>query len=678
MSRAPHMFEAFKRHGRYYTNIVWRNAISPLAKFKRTMLSTSEKLKQQITHSRSFRIVRWIMRLRVMRRIGRFVKLFYQSHPVISVLIIVLIFLIVYDVFKFWDEISAMWTWASNLSEETWLLSATAVISIIVLFAWMIYAPILLIVLSLIILFILIISLIIVMFGGDLSQQICDLLGVSRKKKAVEYIALGMGGVIAAIVAAAFTRRANAEERSNKLIEKGHDDVRFQGIVGDLGNKAVTVRITAFNRFFYLAEKEQESREKTDKFRRDVFEILCSHLCTISSIKFKSSKNPKHHIERQTLFDILFKYKFKSIDKKQNLMPSELSIDLRNVHFDKLDLVEANLSSVNLSGANLSGTDLSGADLSGADLSNADLSDVNLSGAKISGATLLNADLSNANLSGAKISKARLVDANLSGADLSGAELQRVNLSGAKLLRADLSGARLQRVNLSGAKLWRANFLAANLSGAKLSRAKLSVADLSRANLTNADLSDANFSKANLSGTNLSGAYLTNANFNHSTLINANLSQTRVIEAHINNTHPSSVNFEHANLIHSEFIGARLPRANFRHATFMEPIYKKGDKGQYEQTDKGANFEGARLQNANMRDVNLSETNFKSAKLQQAQFNKYSNLLLLSSIDKADFSGATVDDQPITKNHLPSGKGKAKLYNTAFTWRRLWDRLWGN
>ena len=151
----------------------------------------------------------------------------------------------------------------------------------------------------------------------------------------------------------------------------------------------------------------------------------------------------------------------------------------------------------------------------------------------------------------------------------------------------------------------------------------------------------ANFSDANLSGADLTSADLTYANFRNSTIKKANFNNVSVDTFHINMVHPS-VNFERATLTHSTFIGALLYNVNFKHAIFME-------------NNIGINFEGACLQNTDMRDANLSGTNFKSADLQQAQFNKYSHLSLLSSVDKANFRQATVDGRPITKNDIPSG-----------------------
>ena len=249
------------------------------------------------------------------------------------------------------------------------------------------------------------------------------------------------------------------------MIRKGNDDVRFQGIVRDLGHNRATVRITAFYRFLYLAEKKQDTYQKTKKLRQDIFEILCGCLRGMSSktLNVRRDKH-KYQIERQALFDILFKGKFRGDrEDKKNFVPSKFFTDLHMVYLAKLDLSGANLLGVILSGANLSGADLSGADLSGANLSDADLSGADLSGANLSGTNLLDADFSRANLSRVTLSNTNLSGAVFSGADFSGtifsnanpskSDLSNTDLSDTDLLKTDLSNANLQKAQLKGANL---------------------------------------------------------------------------------------------------------------------------------------------------------------------------------------------------------------------------------
>ena len=303
-------------------------------------------------------------------------------------------------------------------------------------------------------------------FNWDIPTLLYDWLGTKEDKakhETLKFIGFGIGGVLATIGAVAFNRRATAQieaskaqTQHNELIEKENDNKRFQNLINDLGHGQVTVRITTFYRFYYMAKKEQKSPEQTNQFRKDVFEILCAYLRIISNVTPDSAKENEHQMERQTLFDILFKEKFKN--KHNSIMDNDFSADLRNIYFDKMDLSDANLSRANLSLANLLKANLFGADLSGAKLTR-----TNLSGANLTGARLLRARLSDTNLS----------DARLLGANLSGSLLFHTNLSGANLFGANLSKTSSTRANLSNV-----NLFGANLSGAGLRNAQLKGVDL--------------------------------------------------------------------------------------------------------------------------------------------------------------------------------------------------------
>ena len=361
-----------------------------------------------------------------------------------------------------------------------------------------------------------------VVFNTEESVKIAQGLGANKdfiylnKKETIKLIALGMSGVVAAIVAAVVNRRADAQDDNNELVQKGHDDTRFQNIVRDLGHGRANVRISAFYRFYYLASKKIQS----DKFRQDVFEILCACLRTISSgaSHVKKSKH-EYDIERQALLDVLFKGKFKGNPKKRrNLVPSEFLADLHGAHFDNLNLSNADLSNANLSGTNLSGTNLSkanllDANLSGANLWGADLSGANLSGANLLGVYFLDADLSDADLS----------DADFSGANLSGANLSNTNLSGANLSNTILPSIKFSGANLSGVNLSFHNLKGANLSGANLSVSNFSEADFSGANLSGANFLGSNLSKASFSDSNLSYFRLWYAKYLQANFANINL-----------------------------------------------------------------------------------------------------------------------------------------------------------
>ena len=328
-----------------------------------------------------------------------------------------------------------------------------------------------------------------IIFSECIFEIISGWLGTQKNKtKSLEFIGIGMGGVLAAIGAVAFSRRADAQARNNELIEKGHINDRFQHAATNLGHVKRRVRITSFYQFYYLAKVSEYD------FRKGIFDILCDHLRHITSGQFYNDKNEGKDIitnECQTLLNILFKPEYKPVF-------DEFYAKLENINLTRANLSSANLLTANLRNANLSDINLSDANLSSADLS----------GAYLSSAYLSSANLSSANLTGTYLVNANLSDANLSDAYLAGANLSGANLSGANLLSANLSGTNLTGANLSNAYL----------SGANISNAYLIEVDLSNARFPNkgfikldrptANVSDSLLSNANLSGTNFMGVQL--------------------------------------------------------------------------------------------------------------------------------------------------------------------------
>ena len=326
-----------------------------------------------------------------------------------------------------------------------------------------------------------------VMISEYMLELASGLLGTKCDRvKTLSSIGYGMGGILAVIGATAIHRRANAEAEDNRLTEKGHDNKRFQNMVNDLGHDKVTVRVVTFYRFYYMAKKKQKTQKKTNDFRKDVFEILCSYLRAISNVIPDLNKENEHQMERQALSNVLFKEKFKS--KSESIMDDDFVADLQNIDFNNMDFSNANLSN---------------ADLSSADLSNVDFSDAKLRHANLRHAKLRRAKLSNTDMSDADLARANLARAYLVHTDLTNAKLVRANLARAIFYLADFSGARLTNANLSKTNLSHENLSGVSLSGANLSEVDLSDADLSNAKLMRANLSGANLQKTQLKGVNL-------------------------------------------------------------------------------------------------------------------------------------------------------------------------------
>ena len=190
------------------------------------------------------------------------------------------------------------------------------------------------------------IILLITIFSENVGIVIEKLLGSQIKKDTIKFIAFGIVGILAIINAVLINRRTYTQENKN-------DDYRFQHLTNNLGHKKSTVRVASFNRFYYLALKDEKKEDK--KLIEDIFEILCSTLRVMSSGAPLAAKERHEYLtESQILFDILFKGKFKSNSQKKGLVNNDPKSDLRNVHFVGIDFSDANLSNADFREANFS------------------------------------------------------------------------------------------------------------------------------------------------------------------------------------------------------------------------------------------------------------------------------------------------------------------------------------
>ena len=314
------------------------------------------------------------------------------------------------------------------------------------------------------------------------------------KSETLKFIGLGISGMVVAIGAIAFNRRADAEVTNNKLTEKGHINDRFQQATENLGHKELTVRIASFYQFYYLASKNMRTQKKTQEFRESIFEILCSYLRVLSHKIRDSKENEREYLDEefQTLFDILFKDKFKA--GEAILINHAVRPNLQRIHLPYIQALGANLSYTNLSHANLSDGIFIEANLSHTRLWHAKFPNALLMEANLSHADLLKADLSGASLSGANLSEADLSEAKFPKADLSGTNLSGANLSEANFTLADLSGTDLSGADLSGADLSGANFQDAHLKNVELQ----DVRSISKANFYGARVGDREISPKDL------------------------------------------------------------------------------------------------------------------------------------------------------------------------------------
>ena len=311
-------------------------------------------------------------------------------------------------------------------------------------------------------------------FGGETGTE---------KFRILEFIGVGMGGVLLAIGATIAHRRARAMEDAanaqakaadaqakaatqqtvaNEGAEDGRRQERLKNAIEHLGHESDSVRLGGAYELFHLAQD-------TEDLRQTALDILCAHIRrTTGEEGYREAHKRKPSEEVQSLLTLLF--------RQEHQVFTDRRIDLQ-------------------------GSWLNGAMLDRARLQRAELAGARLQGARLQEAQLQGANLTAAQLQGAYLSWAELQRASLIMTQLQGAFLARMHLQGANLHRAQLQGAFLTRTQLQGA-----NLDEAQLQGAGLVLTQLQGANLHEACLQGANLREAQLQGANLAGTQLQGA----------------------------------------------------------------------------------------------------------------------------------------------------------------------------
>ena len=276
------------------------------------------------------------------------------------------------------------------------------------------------------------------------------------KFRILEFIGVGMGGVLLAIGATIAHRRARAMEdtakaqvKANEGAEDGRRQERLKNAIEHLGHESDSVRLGGAYELFHLARD-------TEDLRQTVMDILCAHIRrTTGEDGYREKHEAEPSTEVQSLLTLLF--------IQEHGVFTGLHIDLQGSWLNGADLRSARLQGAHLTGAWLQGARLYEACLQGANLIRAQLQGAGLAEAQLQGAYLYKA-----HLQGADLFKACLQGAKLREAQLQGAELSEVHLQGAYLDEAQLQGAYLYKAHLQGVNLFRAHLQGAKLFGAHL------------------------------------------------------------------------------------------------------------------------------------------------------------------------------------------------------------------
>ena len=315
-----------------------------------------------------------------------------------------------------------------------------------------------------------------VMFCEPCAEWVGQRLGLYTKNKTLQFLGIGMGGVLLALQALMSYKRAKALEdtanaqaeaakaqakateeqaKANQNTEQGQRQERLKNAIEHLGHDKDSVRLGGAYELFHLAEETAEDKKD---LRQTVLDILCAHI-------------------RQTTGENAYREKYKS-------RPSEEIQSLLTLLFVQEHEVFKGCS-INLQGSWLNGVEISGARLW----------KVNLDGASLQRAALRSANLQEAQFYWARLQGADIIFAHLQEASLHCADLRVANLGGAELRGAYLTEARLQGASLIGTRLH-----GAYLGKACLHAANLSYAELQGAGLERAQLQETRLDKAILKG----------------------------------------------------------------------------------------------------------------------------------------------------------------------------------
>ena len=273
--------------------------------------------------------------------------------------------------------------------------------------------------------------LVIIMFLTCEGGVFAILLGTGSKKETIEFIAFGIGGLLAVMGAIAINDRARAQNRiadaqveNNKLVEKGHVNERFKSAIENLGRENQTARISAFYQLYYLAKGQQDMG-----FKNSIFEILCAHLRNLTQEKSYQEETGKDvpTEECKTLLTLLF-------GPTKETVFGEMQVNLKNVY---------------LKGANLKGVNFWASNLSGANFENVEFQHANLSFANLKNAILTGANFENTNLHYTVLRGANLENTIFIGVNFRGLEIENAHsIKGADFRWATMDGEPIAQKHL--------------------------------------------------------------------------------------------------------------------------------------------------------------------------------------------------------------------------------------
>lgn len=279
------------------------------------------------------------------------------------------------------------------------------------------------------------------------SLYICDLytFGISdRKDFFTVWIALFGAIGIAFNIYQNQKRTKNQEEQLEKqqtqidLQRKSQRDSRFSKGIELLGNDNESARTGAAYSLCFLA------KDYPNEFSQSVFDILCSHIRTLTTSEEYLIKHPTVSNEVQTILDLLFK-------NDEKTLFSQYTADLTYAHLEKANFTGTRIKKAYFIGAHLEKADFTGTRIEEAYFGKAILKNTELGGAHLGNACFIN--MPDFRSEKADFESADLTGANLYGTHLNNANLRGVHLDKAHLFKTDLRGAVLKDITVHEAEI---------------------------------------------------------------------------------------------------------------------------------------------------------------------------------------------------------------------------------
>ncbi len=299
-----------------------------------------------------------------------------------------------------------------------------------------------------------------VMVSESMAGSVSQLFGLHTKNKTLQFLGIGMGGVLFALQALMSYKRAKALEdtanaqaeaakaqakateeqaKANQNTEQGQRQERLKNAIEHLGHASDSVRLGGAYELFHLAQD-------TKDLCQTVLDILCAHIRqTTGESEYREKYKSKPSEEIQSLLTLLF--------VQEHEVFKGLHINLQGSWLNGASLFQARLEEAILTRAYIRGADLRLARLQGAVLYEAQMQGAVLSEAWMQHSYLRRARMQGTSLHMTQLQGASLIEAQMQGADLRGAWLQASALALARLQGANLAKAMVQEAMLGEVQL---------------------------------------------------------------------------------------------------------------------------------------------------------------------------------------------------------------------------------